>query len=381
MNFHHLLANTLFHIASVSDNEIYIDGYNIVRNDRNRNGGGVIIYVHSSLNHVVLEEYHNQNLELACIEVKVNKQKPFILLSWYRPPNSCINVFNSIENVLQSVEARYCDYVLVGDLNCDLLHKTPSNNTIRLRNIAEEFCLTQCVTMATRVTKNSQTLIDHVFTSKAGNVSQCKVLPVSLSDHEMVIFSWRKSKPKSNGNHCYISSRNMRKIDIENFVNELKDMSLDETLQETSTDKAYDIWVRKIRSLLDKHAPIKKKRVRQKKSPWMTSDIVDLIRERDKAKQSAKRINTDHEWLKYRKLRNHVKPQSHYSDNQSPTSRSRQPSATISNQFPTKMFVLNRSPTVCRPIDDCLPTGRRVVDNQLPITRRLIIEHTSHFGT
>ena len=75
------------------------------------------------------------------------------------------------------------------------------------------------------------------------------------------------------------------------------------------------------------------------------------------------------------------KPQSHYSDNQSPTSRSRQPSATISNQFPTKILVLNRSPTVCRPIADCLPTGRRVVDNQLPITRRLIIEHTSHFGT
>ena len=76
-----------------------------------------------------------------------------------------------------------------------------------------------------------------------------------------------------------------------------------------------------------------------------------------------------------------LKPQSHYSDNQSPTSRSRQPSATISNQFPTKILVLNRSPTVCRPIADCLPTGRRVVDNQLPITRRLIIEHTSHFGT
>ena len=76
-----------------------------------------------------------------------------------------------------------------------------------------------------------------------------------------------------------------------------------------------------------------------------------------------------------------VQPHSHYSDNQSPTSRSRQPSATISNQFPTKILVLNRSPTVCRPIADCLPTGRRVVDNQLPITRRLIIEYTSHFGT
>ena len=28
---------------SVSDNDIYISGYNIIRNDRNRNGGGVIM--------------------------------------------------------------------------------------------------------------------------------------------------------------------------------------------------------------------------------------------------------------------------------------------------------------------------------------------------
>ena len=86
-------------------------------------------------------------------------------------------------------------------------------------------------------------------------------------------------------------------------------------------------------------------------------------------------------WRQWNIMMSYLKPQSHYSDNQSPTSRSRQPSATISNQFPTKMLVLNRSPTVCRPIADCLPTGRRVVDNQLPITRRLIIEHTSHFRT
>ena len=38
-------------------------------------------------------------------------------------------------------------------------------------------------------------------------------------------------------------------------------------------------------------------------------------------------------------------------------SRSRQPSATISNQFPTKILVLNRSPTVCRPVAEWSTTN------------------------
>ena len=66
-----------------------------------------------------------------------------------------------------------------------------------------------------------------------------------------------------------------------------------------------------------------------------------------------------------------LKPQSHYSDNQSPTSRSRQ---TISNypatNFQPKMLVLNRSPTVCRPIADCLPSGRQPIANYSPTDYR-----------
>ena len=61
----------------------------------------------------------------------------------------------------------------------------------------------------------------------------------------------------------------------------------------------------------------------------------------------------------------YVKPQSHYSDNQSPTSRSRQPSATISNQFPTKILVLNRSPTVCRPVAEWSTTNCQLLADWL----------------
>ena len=87
--------------GSVSDNEICIDGYNIVRNDRNRNGGGVIMYIRNTVDFKILAEYQNHDLEIICIQVNLYKEKPFILMSWYRPPDSSINVFDKLETILQ----------------------------------------------------------------------------------------------------------------------------------------------------------------------------------------------------------------------------------------------------------------------------------------
>ena len=56
----------------------------------------------------------------------------------------------------------------------------------------------------------------------------------------------------------------------------------------------------------DKHAPIKKKRVRNKRSPWLTANIKKLMIERDKLKLTPIRINTTDDWQNYRKVKNNV---------------------------------------------------------------------------
>ena len=82
---------------TVPDGEVDIDCYRIVRRDRNRNGGGVITYIHESLNYFVLQELLVDGLESICIEVRLPKQKPFIVFSWYRPPDSSIKIFDLFE--------------------------------------------------------------------------------------------------------------------------------------------------------------------------------------------------------------------------------------------------------------------------------------------
>ena len=73
----------------ISDSEISVDNYQIYRKDRNRNGGGVILYVsNTNCHHKLREDLMISSLELVAIELTQGKSKPIIVLAWYRPPNS-----------------------------------------------------------------------------------------------------------------------------------------------------------------------------------------------------------------------------------------------------------------------------------------------------
>ena len=59
-------------------------------------------------------------------------------------------------------------------------------------------------------------------------------------------------------------------------------------------------------NVVNHHMPIRSKKIRNKKSLWMNSDIFKLIRERDKLKQKAWKIKDEKKMKEYRKLRNKV---------------------------------------------------------------------------
>ena len=64
---------------TVPDNEIYINGYNIIRNDRNRNGGGVIMYLGQSLSFTERNDLVPDSLEMICVEIKKPYNKSFLV--------------------------------------------------------------------------------------------------------------------------------------------------------------------------------------------------------------------------------------------------------------------------------------------------------------
>ena len=63
-------------------------------------------------------------------------------------------------------------------------------------------------------------------------------------------------------------------------------------------------WLNLVMSVINKHAPLKKKRIGKRRSPWITPQVVQKIRIRDYLKQRFDRTRDNNTWVQYKKARN-----------------------------------------------------------------------------
>lgn len=71
---------------SIQNGEIAIDRYQVVRNDRNRHGGGVALYVKNGLAYNPRPDLVEPAIEATWIEVSLPRSKGFLICSINRPP-------------------------------------------------------------------------------------------------------------------------------------------------------------------------------------------------------------------------------------------------------------------------------------------------------
>ena len=73
--------------SSVTNAEVNINGYSIIRNDRNRNGGGVACYIRNDLCFNIKNIFSN-SIEHVFFEILMPKVKPITIGIFYIPPNA-----------------------------------------------------------------------------------------------------------------------------------------------------------------------------------------------------------------------------------------------------------------------------------------------------
>ena len=69
---------------SISDDLVSIPNYDIIRNDRNRNGGGVCIYIRNSISSRNLSHTIPDSLEAPVVEIHNPNSRPFTASTIYR---------------------------------------------------------------------------------------------------------------------------------------------------------------------------------------------------------------------------------------------------------------------------------------------------------
>ena len=168
---------------SHSDSEIAIHGYNLERRDRTEcHGGGVAVYVHESVTYARCPDLESDAVEALVICVSFPHAKSMFIAMVYRPPSAPVAGYGVLDDFMDRLCAQECELVLMGDINIDILngmHTAPS----AWQDIIDGHQLTQIVRDPTRVTEDTQTLIDHIYVSHPGNVKACKVSTIALRDH------------------------------------------------------------------------------------------------------------------------------------------------------------------------------------------------------
>ena len=159
------------------DNKLNIDGFKFERKDRSKNnvktrGGGLLLYINNTFQYKRRFDFETETIESIWIEIKIPKSKSIFICSVYRSPDSLIEWIDNFEKEVEAVLANDDNEVFImGDLNFNLLLNPPK----RWLDFIEMYNLTQVISQPTRITENSSTLIDHIYTNRPDNISEVNV--------------------------------------------------------------------------------------------------------------------------------------------------------------------------------------------------------------
>ena len=236
-----------------------IDNYQFHHVDRkNGKGGGVAFYIRNDFRYKIRHDIVLDGIDTLFLEIINNKHKNIIVGVIYRPPNNIADVFlENFESCLELINQENKDVYITGDFNIDLsLPYTALGQ--RFINILSSSALTPLINKPTRITNQTHTIIDNIFTN-AIDENFNGIIYYDISDH-LPIFTVSKDK------HFNISSnfhkvQNKRRIEtkrnIDSLMSDLNNEGWDHIYLESDVNKCYNNFISKFNFYYDKNIPLK----------------------------------------------------------------------------------------------------------------------------
>ena len=178
------------------------------------------------------------------------------------------------------------EHLLLGDINCNYLASTTDTQLTQLKQLSTVYQLTQLINEPTRVTSTSRTLIDVILTNEPSRIMSSGVMHFGISDHSLV-YTVRKFAIPSKNTHKYVTTRSFKDFNANAFRDEIKFMDWNSVENCYTPDDMIEKWYNMFINVANKHAPIRTRRIRSKKSPWLTTELRSSIINRDKFKKQA----------------------------------------------------------------------------------------------
>ncbi|EZA47066.1 hypothetical protein X777_16833, partial [Ooceraea biroi] len=245
------------------DEDINVPGYDMVRCDsENRHTGGVILYIREEIKYdITLQEKVNSNCWCVAIEVKEKWYKGSIAVMYHSlsTPDSVFVDF--LEDITERLALKG-DCIIVGDFNINILED--SFYTKKIHTIMLGLDIKQYVDKPTRVTKDSQAIIDLIFANRKINIQVCE-------EPKITDYAWLQIKYKE------WWGRNYSKINVDNFVLLMEENKIQG--QELCVNVKANKFVNSIVNVLDIVASKKKFRIPKiwEGKKWYTDEIREAV--------------------------------------------------------------------------------------------------------
>eukprot|EP00117_Sycon_ciliatum_P016430 scpid33098/ scgid15864/ Probable RNA-directed DNA polymerase from transposon X-element; Reverse transcriptase len=283
--------------ASIADGELNIEGYSLVRNDRKgRKGGGVCIFYRSYLPIKPRPDLNQGDTEVVWVELN-GKAGNHLIGCIYRPPDAPVSYWSTLEASLHQAAMVTSAVTLMGDFNVNISHSQPQHAQ-PLLDLCGAYGLTNIVHSVTRVSPRcpAGTTIDLILTTEDKDLHDCRVLPLTLSDHFGVeaTFNARHARPDIPKQRV---RRRLDNIDLVAFRLDLAAAELHVYPPDSDVQAMWDHWHQRFLSVLDRHAPLQQCKIKTGKlhPPWSDRELykINQLKRRLHRKWLADKANSE----------------------------------------------------------------------------------------
>jgi exonuclease III len=265
-----------------------------------KEGGGLAIFVKTDIQFRIrndlsfpIEKQNQFDGIFIELQPKNRQTRPLVLGNIYRSPsfNNISDFSQNLSAIIEKLNNENKDIVIVGDLNVDLIKSNTHKETSEFLDNMISQDLFPKITLPTRITHTSATLIDHIYSNNKNSSTIAGTLKTDISDHfsNFIFQNWTPSsiRPK------FITYRNYSKSAIETLNKALNETNWTRILDNTNVDTAYDQFHDKYNSLINEHLPIvttKFNKYKHKINSWITKGILKSLKTKDQLYRKTVRL-------------------------------------------------------------------------------------------
>ena len=276
-------------------NQFIIDGYSPqFRADRNKNGGGIIIYVRDGIPCRELNDHPSpKNVEGIFLEINLRSSKWLLFGGYNFSKNNTRNFVNQVGQILDLYISKYENLLLLGDFNSEMSEEGMKDfsETYDLTNLTKEPTCSKSI--------DNPSLIDLILTNK-WCFQNSTVVETGLSDHHKLTITvmrcfFKKQPPIT------ITYRDYKNFNPQLFRNEL----LKELYNVHKGKIDYETFEEIVVRLLNIFAPIKERYIRANNSPFMNKTLSKAVMTRSRLRNKFTKNPIPENKYNYTKYRNY----------------------------------------------------------------------------